>query len=96
MTGTGANNAPAVLETPGGRSHLQQRCNVPDRIDAPDAESTDHPHASALPDDPNLEMELAGGRFDPGQDWLDVMCVGCHAAILVSPGGEPVCPQCRA
>ena len=33
---------------------------MPDRTYAPDAESTaDCPHASGLPDDPHLEMELA-------------------------------------
>ena len=32
---------------------------MPDRTDAPDAASTDYPQASGLPDDPNLEMELA-------------------------------------
>ncbi len=36
---------------------------MPDRTDAPDAESTaELPHASGLPDDPNLEMELARCR----------------------------------
>src|SRR5688500_18711943 len=53
----------------------------------------DFPHASGLPDDPHLEMELAAQGAGP--DWLDVMYVGCHAAILVSPDGEAVCPQCR-
>ena len=32
---------------------------MPDRTDEPDATSTDFPHARGLPDDPNLEMELA-------------------------------------
>ena len=32
---------------------------MPDRTYAPDAESTDFPHSSGLPDDPHLEMELA-------------------------------------
>ena len=70
MTGTGAINAPAVLETPGGRSHLIERCNVPDRTYAPDAESTSIPHARGLPDDPNMEMELARSRT-PGDDEPD-------------------------
>ena len=35
---------------------------MPDRTYAPDAESTDFPHTSGLPDDPHLEMELARSR----------------------------------
>ena len=38
-----------------------------DRTYAPDAESTaELPHASGLPDDPNLEMELARSRTSHG------------------------------
>ena len=59
VNGTGPNNnAPAVLQTPGGRSHLYVRCNVHDRTYAPDVESTGFARAGP-PDDPNLEMELA-------------------------------------
>ena len=46
--------------TTGGRSHLQQVCNVSDRTYAPDAESTAGFPRAALPDDPNEEMRLAG------------------------------------
>jgi hypothetical protein len=69
---------------------------VPDRTDAPDAASTEYPHARGLPDDPNLEMELAERR-GPGlpPDWLDAVCSGCGDAILVRPGSEPTCTRCE-
>ena len=70
---------------------------MPDRTHAPDAASTDYPHTRGLPDDPNLEMELAAERRRAAvlPDWLDAVCLGCHAAVLVRPGGEALCPQCR-
>ena len=69
---------------------------MPDRTYAPDAESTDYPHASGLPDDPNLEKELAARRRPSAlPDWLDAVCHGCGDAILVRPGGEPLCTRCE-
>ena len=47
---------------------------MPDRTDAPDAESTEFPHTRGLPDDPHLEMELARSHvsvFDDGGDEPD-------------------------
>ena len=65
---------------------------MPDRTYAPDAESTDYPHARGLPDDPNLEMEVAS-RAPAG--WADAVCQGCGTAILIQPGAEPLCTRCR-
>ena len=98
MTVTGANNAPAVVEHPGAGHTCLARCNVPDRTYAPDAESTDYPHARGLPDDPNLEMELAAGRLPPSPlpgDWHDAVCRGCGDAIFVRPGDVPLCTRCE-
>ena len=58
---------------------------MPDRTYCPDAESTPA-GCHGLPDDPNLEMELA---------WADVRCRGCGVAILVRHGDEPLCTRCR-
>ena len=58
-----------------------------DRTYARDVESTGFPHAG-VPDDPNLEMRIAR----PG--WIDAVCQGCGAAILIAPGAEPLCTRC--
>ena len=81
--GVSPNNAPAVLETPGGRSHLFGRCNVRDRTYCPDVESTPA-RPRGLPDSPEMEM-----------GWSDVRCRGCGVAILVRHGDKPLCTRCR-
>ena len=72
---------------------------MPDRTYAPDAASTDCPHASGLPDNPNLEMELAATRrLAPAplpDDWHDTVCRACRDAIFVRPGDEPLCTRCQ-
>ena len=59
-----------------------------DRTYARDVESTGFPHAG-LPDDSNLEMQIARRA-----DWLDTVCQGCGAAILIAPGADPLCTRC--
>ena len=61
-----------------------------DRTYAPDVESTGFARAG-LPDDPNLEREVA--RQAPA-GWYDAVCQGCGAAILIQPGAEPLCTRC--
>jgi hypothetical protein len=65
---------------------------VSDRTYAPDVESTGFAR-SGLPDDPNLEMEHAASR---PAGWVDAVCQGCSAAILIRPGAEPLCTRCAA
>ena len=57
-----------------------------DRTYAPDVESTPA-RSRGLPDDPNLEMQLAG--------WVDARCRGCGAAIFTRVGADPLCPRCQ-
>jgi hypothetical protein len=64
---------------------------VHDRTFSPDVESTGFAR-TGLPDDPNLEMEIAS-RAPAG--WFDAVCQGCGAAILIQPGAEPLCTRCR-
>ena len=62
-----------------------------DRTYAPDVESNGFAR-TGLPDDPNLEMEHAAARATAG--WVDAVCQGCGAAILIQPGAEPLCTRC--
>jgi hypothetical protein len=64
---------------------------VHDRTFSPDVESTGFVR-TGLPDDPNLEMELAAARAPGG--WFDAVCQGCGAAILIQPGAGPLCTRC--
>ena len=63
-----------------------------DRTYSPDVESTGFARAG-LPDDPNLEREVAAVRAPAG--WVDAVCQGCGAAILIQAGAEPLCTRCR-
>jgi hypothetical protein len=65
---------------------------VHDRTYAPDVESTGFARAG-LPDDPNLEREVA--RQAPA-GWYDAVCQGCGAAILIAAGAEPLCARCQS
>src|SRR5689334_12514574 len=69
---------PRCYQHPGARSHLHVRCNVHDRTYAPDVESTGFARAG-LPDDPDLEMEVAT-RGPVGR--LDAVCQGCGTATV--------------
>jgi hypothetical protein len=59
---------------------------VPDRTYSPDVESTGFARAG-LPDDPNLEMEVA---LRAPARWVDAVCQGCGAAILIQCSAEVV------